>query len=113
MQYILMCAGAVFVLLPLAGFTQKDPFLRKFSGSVLCFDAAVGMWLLTAFFAPAFAEAIGFWPPFAVCGGLFLIGLILIWKPFTLKSRRTMLYALGAIIAIFAALSGIMSVMQN
>ncbi|MDR1532808.1 MAG: substrate-binding domain-containing protein [Clostridiales bacterium] len=104
---------AIFIGLPIIGLFIKKPPIRKISASLLCFAG-----LLVACFFLEFIQGIPlitnlfgtgmFWLAPFTCGILFLIFLLLIWKPFKAKPRKIAALSLTAVMVLtVGAVAGI------
>jgi phosphate transport system substrate-binding protein len=111
-----MISIVAFAALPLAGVfigaIAGKPLIGRICGSILSFE---GFFVAGCIFAitsdygwrQELFGASGFWLGFAVCGGLFLISLLLIWRPFKAKPRRAAALSLmAAIIALAGSAAG-------
>ena len=86
----------------------KQKVIRGISRTVLSLVPLLVILFISLFLLPGLLGTAGLWLPYTVCGGLFLLFLILIWKPFKPKTRRiTSISILGAVLALTIAVSGI------
>jgi phosphate transport system substrate-binding protein len=106
-----------FVGLPLAalitGIAIKNKLVWRIGGSVLCAEALFVAWLLMETLADSgplgrlFGISI-LWLAYVICGGLLIVSLLLIWKPFAAKRRRIVLLSVVApVIILMGAIGGI------
>ncbi len=89
----------------IAGIATKNKIMSRICGSILCAAAFFVLWLFMELLAGSgtsrqlFGTAI-LWLAFVICGGLFLLCLLLIWKPFAVKPRRIGALSLTVVIII-------------
>jgi phosphate transport system substrate-binding protein len=90
-------------LVALIAIVTKNKIFGRIGGSILCLEVFFVLWLLLeglVGFGPV-GQIFGITMPWLVltlCGGLFLLGLLLIWKPFPSMPRRNIAIALAAVI---------------
>ncbi|MDR1130983.1 MAG: substrate-binding domain-containing protein [Oscillospiraceae bacterium] len=99
----------LFVGLPLtawiAGIATKNKIAGRIGGSILCAEMFFILWLFMELFADSgpvrqiFGTA-ALWLTFVICGGLLLLCLLLIWKPFAVKPRRVAAISLAAVLVM-------------
>jgi hypothetical protein len=98
-------AAVIAVIAGIAGIATKNKGMRRVGGSILCAEVFSILWLfmeLSANFGPngQIFGAAALWLAFVICGGLFLLCLLLIWKPFAARPRRIAALSLAAIIIV-------------
>ncbi|MDR0433940.1 MAG: hypothetical protein LBH21_02605, partial [Gracilibacteraceae bacterium] len=101
----------VFVLVGLPalgviiGAATRKPLVWRLAGTILCFETIFVLGSLWAILAGS-PQLLNLFGPsgrilaIAVCGGLFLISLLFIWKPFKVKTRRIAALALAAALLV-------------
>ncbi|MDR1205043.1 MAG: substrate-binding domain-containing protein [Peptococcaceae bacterium] len=79
--------------------------LAKIGGSILCAEALFILWLYTelmtgsALMNRLFGVS-SLWLAYVVCIGLFILFLLLVWKPFAVKPRRVAAVSLAAALVV-------------
>ncbi|MDR3240222.1 MAG: substrate-binding domain-containing protein [Clostridiales bacterium] len=106
MEFIYIVTGIVFVPAIAAGFIKN-----KMVKGGLSFLSLVGFFvlsvLLAAFVLPNFIGVHSVWLPFILCGAAFIVCMLFVWKPFSLKTRRiAALSAVSAAILLTAVFAG-------
>jgi phosphate transport system substrate-binding protein len=106
----------VIAVLPLVGMiigaVTEKALVLKICGSIFSFELLFALWLFMELFAGGskLSELFGtsiLWLAFAICGGLFVIALLMIWRPFNAKTRRIAAAALAAaLVAVTASAAG-------
>jgi len=95
--------GAVALLPAITAIYIKS----KAGKGLLCAVSFLGFLLLAflvgVFVMPSFVGMNGAWVTFALCGVLFVILVLLIWKPFTFKTRRISVFSLAGVCIILTA----------
>lgn len=106
---------AIFALtlLAIVGSFMKDKIMKRVSVSFLSLVFLAVVLIISYFVLPNFLDTAGVWLALIVCGGLFLLFLLFIWKPFTPKIRRIAALSLsGALLILTITVSGV-QIYQN
>lgn len=110
MQFSQIILFAVFamILLAIIGSSVKDKIMKRVCASFLSFALLTVVQIIAFFVLPNFLDSAGVWLSFTLCGGLFLLSLLLIWKPFAQRIRRIAAMSLaGALMVLTITVSGI------
>lgn len=110
---IVMVAIVALILFAVVGSFMKNKIMRRVSVSFISLVLLTVVLIISSFILPNFLDTAGVWLSFAVCGGLFLLFLLLIWKPFAPKIRRIAALSLsGALLVLTITVSGV-QIYQN
>ena len=99
----LFVLGAIaFVPVIIACFTANKAV--KGVLSVISFLGLLIFAFLTAgFLLPNYVGVNGIWLSFALCGAIYLVFMLFVWKPFTVKIRRITIFSITGILVILVA----------
>jgi phosphate transport system substrate-binding protein len=99
LESMILIFAALPVLGIIIGVAARKPLVWKISGTVLSFVLFLVLAFILGVFDLLFGTSI-LWLAVVVCLGLFLISLLLIWKPFKAKPRRIAVLALAAALVL-------------
>ena len=111
MQFLVVIFA--LTLFAIVGSFMKDKIMKRVSVSFLSLVFLTVVLIISYFVLPSFLDTAGVWLSLVVCGGLLLLFLLLIWKPFTPKMRRIAALSLsGALLVLTITVSGV-QIYQN
>jgi phosphate transport system substrate-binding protein len=94
------------------GACTKKKVVFRLGASLLCLEAFVALWAFTLLLL-LLSVAVLQWLAYVVCGGLFIICLLCIWKPFQVKPRRVVILSLAAVLVLITGSALGVRVYQN